>query len=899
MEGEEESFDDDWWDSLAIDPVMDTQLQALELQAHPSSHATASTKSASPDHPTLQSQLEELRDLYTKQQELIKTLTHQAQQQQGEIAVVRANWSRALEQNSGLQQQQAHLEVEYRERVEQIQRENQRQMEKLETAAAFRVSSLLTQRIEQDTNRTAWPSTLRRRAPVMLTEAETTKRTPGTLATPTHNRIGYKAISPKSMQTPVSPVSLTRRKRSMPEEPTSPSRTRSTKTPLTHTQKGIFVAHTEFPHFINSFIPPPPTNLTNPLGRNTLRSPPSSPFRETRSSSPATPSPELRPIYPEEKEPPLDVATYVFTVLFCYRTRWATYVMCQPYVSLPAPDVVPGTAYYLKGPGLHLLDSSLGAEASGAHEADKDVSPTPLLLHLLSMQFPHAIPASLYRRFKHAAESLWDSVTKGSSYNVFLAECGHVVDNVVRDMSTHALPAPDAAIARVWESQAAILFGTVAAALRVLTGIFLRLNMVRNELTQTHYVAAMLNWMASLGVAHPDFVFYFLKKLQYLNWIEPEDVAALGRGMVPSSQDDQEMLPSSQDTQKPSQSDTPSLATPVQVVKILIECVRKSHCAPLDVSSPESQPQKDDTQSLPAWDMGIPARTALLSAVLRFAKVTAWSIGASGLHELQPFLQEPGVLLSLLDAHACAPEILLLTVEFLTLLIPDPLTLHMALASPYDSALQLRVPARLLQVRFPVVDILAKHLVDRRGDTPGDFAHRLHCAILLFMSCAGRHADTAVILSESVPLLPALIQCLSWDTEEVWSGSAGNERTERYVMFLPSALERVCLSTRLLHQLYTPETSAGRGLAEKLLSTQAQAILNGIRHAFVVAMGRIAFAREPSWLHIDVPGSATQERSRMRSQLENAAVLAGDLIDMVLSPSETDEIFELLAEEGT
>ena len=107
------------------------------------------------------------------------------------------------------------------------------------------------------------------------------------------------------------------------------------------------------------------------------------------------------------------------------------------------------------------------------------------------------------------------------------------------------------------------------------------------------------------------------------------------------------------------------------------------------------------------------------------------------------------------------------------------------------------------------------------------------------------------------------------------------------------------MTTRLLHQLYAPETSLGRGLAEKLLSTQAQAILNGIRHAFVVSMGRIAFAQTPSWLADDGDAEPVPERSRMRSQLENAAMLAGDLIDLVLSPSETDEIYELLASNST
>lgn len=135
----DESFDDDWWDSLAIDPVTDTQLQALEIQAQASGNVNTPASTAPSEPASLQAQLQELRALQAKQQELIDTLTRQTQQQKGEIAVVRANWKRAQEQNSGLQQKQTQLESEYRERFERIQQENRRQIEKLETAAAFRV----------------------------------------------------------------------------------------------------------------------------------------------------------------------------------------------------------------------------------------------------------------------------------------------------------------------------------------------------------------------------------------------------------------------------------------------------------------------------------------------------------------------------------------------------------------------------------------------------------------------------------------------------------------------------------------------------------------------------------------------------------------------------------------
>ena len=106
------------------------------------------------------------------------------------------------------------------------------------------------------------------------------------------------------------------------------------------------------------------------------------------------------------------------------------------------------------------------------------------------------------------------------------------------------------------------------------------------------------------------------------------------------------------------------------------------------------------------------------------------------------------------------------------------------------------------------------------------------------------------------------------------------------------ALERVCQSVQFLHDLYIPEGIATRNLAEKLVSAQAQAVLNGVRYAFIVALGRIAFANEPDWLMHDT------QAHRRRTQLECAAMLASDLIDSVLSPNETDEIYELLAEDA-
>ncbi|WFC97772.1 hypothetical protein MYAM1_000491 [Malassezia yamatoensis] len=868
-EEQDEKFDDDWWDQLAIDPITDTHLQALELKAQVPVSTRSESTGLKDQYEPLEAKLHELQALHAKQQELIDTLTRQTQQQQGEIAVVRANWKRAQEQNAGLQQKQSQLELEYHERFERIQQENQRQIEKLETSAAFR-------RIEQDTNRTPWPSSLRRRAPVMLAEPSTTKATLATAlpTTPTRSRMIHYGPSPSSSHKSVSPLSSSSRKRPNPSEQASPSRTRAAKMPTLSTKK-------EFPRFVNSFLPTPRTNVTTPTLPSVSKSPPTTPSQATQSSSPATPQVQRDATVSSLSLASPDAATLVLTTLFCYRSRWATQVMAQPFVAPPPPNCIPGTNYFPLGAGNHQWSSTFDSvEAQNTIQTANGLE-SPMLLRLLSLELPEKIPFVIRQRFTTACKKLWEFVTRSSSYNIFLAESGHIVDDALREEDQSSSLAIDIVVARVWKIQARSLFGTVAAALRSLTGIFLRLNWI-------HYVTAMLNWITALGISHTGFVKFYTEGMQYLDHKDTESWQPLRNDMVPSSQDDAELLPSSPGSAKQLDTSSAPLLTPNNLVKIWIECLSKTHIVPLDVSSPSSQPEKH-AQDLPAWDIGGVCRASLLCAVLASMKVLAWTAGVESLPELRPLVQHPGMLLTLLDAHSCSSDLLLGSIELLMLLIPDPTTLHMALSSPYDAKLQPRVAVRLQQVRFPVVDILAKYLVDRRGDTPVATMHHTHQAILLFISCAARHEDTLVVFSESMPLLPALIQCLSWDTEEIWVGSIASQQAE-------SALERVCLTTRLLHQLYAPESNAGRGLAEKLLSPQTQTVLNGIRHAFIVAMGRIAFAQEPTWLSRRAGHDQEQSQSRMRSQLENAAMLAGDLIDLVLSPSETDEIYELLTD---
>lgn len=141
------------------------------------------------------------------------------------------------------------------------------------------------------------------------------------------------------------------------------------------------------------------------------------------------------------------------------------------------------------------------------------------------------------------------------------------------------------------------------------------------------------------------------------------------------------------------------------------------------------------------------------------------------------------LLLSKPEIHA---DVLVDTVDLLTLITGDPLALHLCLSSSWEPAWQPDVNPRLSQARFPMVDVLAKHLVDRRHDTPPLESHQIHASIVAFLVHAMRWADTSMVLADSMTLLPALIQVLSWDVQILWNSepavpSPSLLSAERYV----------------------------------------------------------------------------------------------------------------------
>ena len=1000
----DDSFDDDdWWDSLAIDQQIDSQLQAVERDAKPGSSAApqdgasgieqgglgrAAVTAVKPEQKDetsdeLYAQLKELRELQRQQKAQIEELTRLNQQQKGEISVVRSNWNKVQTQNRDLLARQGEMESDYRQRLERVHQENQRHFEKLETAAAFR-------RIEQDTNRTAWPSTLRRRPPVLIKDPGSARRDAQMRnMTPTPSYGAQHGLSPSSSQDQ-SPL-MTRHKRKHPfsdDDATSPSDSRRTAA-----RKNAWTKP-EFPNFINSFVQgasPAPSGsgtlrLSRATGGTAIDKTPAPASQRSFTAATAANSRESTPeSETEEADASLresDAVTLALNLLFRYRIRWVTHVMCHSAWPSSAPVQVPGTAYFPLGPGVRRWSDVLEETGAEALELPADASAKGMesipfaathapgapssnayLLHLTQLQLPPLVPAMLKRRLSLALSKLWETVLHGSSYSAFLAECGHYVDERLRDAlarcadSSENENAPpllrttvDETVAALWEQQSESLYGNVAASLRTILGIFLRLNLM-------HHVRNMLIWMTSLGVTHPGFTSILLRKSRLLPWTYQElDPASAGssRGKerrstlegsgpdpaVPSSSPPEitagappASTPGSGSPATPSQSRSRSLLpTPTQLIPMLIECVRKSHAVPLVASCPEALPEQgqdvdrgtDACGASTPLDIGAPARTELVAAVLRLVEVLAWTTAPTGFHEyvrgrieesgltscsLRALFQAPGILVAFLGADAPLPW-LRAGVRLLTLVSADPYTLHTCLVSGFDRALQPDVSARQHEAPFPILDLLAHHLrrCAEAASAPASSdhnevatqSHPLYRHVVLLLSRAALHHDTAILLAESVPLLASLVHSLALDTDQVWNrvqlDAPSTIHAERYVctqrdslLTRCRALERVCFNVRLLHQLYAGDRAAN-SLAQKLASREVRTVSNGIFHAYVVSMCRIAFASEPPWVE--------KAGTKLHNQLESVAVLAADLVDLVLAPNETDEIFELFGEEG-
>jgi hypothetical protein len=97
-----------------------------------------------------------------------------------------------------------------------------------------------------------------------------------------------------------------------------------------------------------------------------------------------------------------------------------------------------------------------------------------------------------------------------------------------------------------------------------------------------------------------------------------------------------------------------------------------------------------------------------------------------------------------------------------------------------------------------------------------------------------------------------------------------------------SIVERICMDVRLLSHLYIYPKSP-TNLAKKLQSHESHLLLNGIKHCFITALSRVAFAMEPEWF--DGPSG---------SLLGTINESASGLLELILSPDEMESAWEML-----
>ena len=287
------------------------------------------------------------------------------------------------------------------------------------------------------------------------------------------------------------------------------------------------------------------------------------------------------------------------------------------------------------------------------------------------------------------------------------------------------------------------------------------------------------------------------------------------------------------------------------------------------------------------WDMGEQVREEFFEASIAFFKSAAYRLRESVATTTDSFLYSvvsmPGLMSCLLDPER-APSNLIGALELLAELSHTDILWQQLIACPLDLNFQHKVPAQLRQSKTPLFEIIAKHLVDRRSDLEEKDAHKVHVAAIRFLSSlADGFNDARLIIADSKHLLAALVSCLSADTTQLWSTRSLPDQEA-----FNALLERLWLDLNLMTVLYSNDQDDAQKLNSRLEHPQTQAVLNGVKHALLVALSRIAFAEE----HESVQPLHTLETER---KMEALADQAASLLELILSPEELDDIWQMLA----
>ena len=890
LKADEFGDDDLWWSGAKdLDQVEEEAIRMSQRtlsqqpsQAETPSHAPVApnARSVTPANPNgealadvdqLRREIQELQRAAKQQEELIRKLRTETQAREGEVKVVRSNLSKINLENAALRESVIKKDLEHKREIEQLNAQNQRQMETLETTTAFR-------RAEQDTSRRHWPSSVRRLPPATVRERPDTQSAVG-LTTPTKRGGRYGRVSLTPSPSKASPRGSRRHADPFDQpEPTSPSR-RDSDTSRSKPKPPAF------PGFQNSFSTNVlPSKLQQAQKKHVSRSPEVTfrslagrgrPVTDSQSqdfeSNDVTmddgdmlpPASLVEPATPckSTEADNLDAVAYrrkqryLWAVgeLMRRRAAFVGQVLCHTCCPPSPPAYLPQSRYN---------SSVTTKDESAEHENIRHAS---TLHRLINVRFPDSVNQRLALRYARTTQYLLHVLTQGS-----------VSDG---DERLAFLLEQDEGWEEALDDGLLDLCEGAAAALQTLMGIFVRLCMT-DRLRDTFKLAS------SLSSSYPRLADSLMS---------PQDAVWSYKSY---ERDDG---PDDYDTPRSLTSILTESIKKLNVVKIAISSPLSAFVGDTDMEAtedrlmrgPATHTSSKETKTLTgengdqSWDMGGDARHELVDSILDMLEILSWAF--KGPHALESSLrfigETDGLLHTLLDHKLLGDEpdalhksadMIARTVRVMAFMTWNPAMTHVCLAArPSEPLGQAALSLSRHTVKLPVLDVLSKHLVDRRQDLPEEQWHQLHRRILILLTQAAiQSRDTRAILADCTPLLAALIRCLYLDTDSFWNeGQPAN---------VGQLVERLCGDTRLLGVLYQSHNTM---LSRKLEQQEANSMLVGIRQTFIVAMNRLAFASEPEW-HGPQP------------QLEAIADLAANLVDMVLSPDETDAIFDLLADEG-
>lgn len=254
------------------------------------------------------------------------------------------------------------------------------------------------------------------------------------------------------------------------------------------------------------------------------------------------------------------------------------------------------------------------------------------------------------------------------------------------------------------------------------------------------------------------------------------------------------------------------------------------------------------------------------------------------MHKLRKIVDSQNLLASLMDHSRRSSTTIRKTLQVCTRLAQQSSLWRNIVACKVDKPVEpmRRGVPQGFKTDTPLLEILARLLTDGRAVMDLNDIHSIHCDVITLLSQLVIHQQEALILiSESNSILAAVIKCMQIDTGLIWNDEGENLQSHEELKYT-DIVERICMDVRFLCQLYiTPQRPTS--LTKKLQSHECHMILNGMKHYFILAISRIAFAPEPEYFD-------DYTASMLASVNENAL----DLLEMILSPEEMDSAWEML-----